>query len=268
MPDHDIKPSDITPEAIYRKRRQYIKMGLWASLASSLPFTAGALNRDSDGLTLAQRNAPDWLKNQLSQTASADPKQPGHSTDETLTPYQDATSYNNFYEFGMGKKDPYYYASQFDPHPWTVEITGLVNKPGSYHLEDLVKPHKLQERIYRLRCVEAWSMVIPWIGFPLADLIKQVEPMAGARYVAFRTLEDRTRLRGQRSFFSTINWPYREGLRLDEATHPLTLMAVGMYGKVLPGQNGAPLRLVVPWKYGFKSIKSIVSIEFTATRPE
>jgi DMSO/TMAO reductase YedYZ molybdopterin-dependent catalytic subunit/DMSO/TMAO reductase YedYZ heme-binding membrane subunit len=181
------------------------------------------------------------------------------------TSYEDITTYNNFYEFGLGKGDPARNAHTLRPRPWSVAIEGLVEKPGVYALDDIVKPAKLEDRVYRLRCVEAWSMVIPWRGFPLADLIRRVQPQASAKFVEFRTLHDPVQMPGQRS--SVLDWPYVEGLRLDEALHPLTLLATGLYGKDLPNQNGAPLRLVVPWKYGFKSIKSIVKLRFVERQP-
>jgi sulfoxide reductase catalytic subunit YedY len=177
------------------------------------------------------------------------------------------TSYNNFYEFGTGKDDPARNAGSLITDPWSVTVEGECETQGSFNLEDILKSMPLEERIYRLRCVEAWSMVIPWIGFPLADLIKRFKPLSSAKYVEFTTLEAPKQMIGQRSRFSTIDWPYVEALRIDEAMNPLTLMAVGLYGEVLPKQNGAPLRLVIPWKYGFKSIKSIVKIRFTETPP-
>ena len=191
----------------------------------------------------------------------------GFYTDETPTPFDDVAAYCNFYEFGTEKGDPARFAHEMTADPWSVEVGGAVRKPGKLHLEDVLSGFDLEERIYRLRCVEAWSMVVPWVGFPLADLLKRFEPKSNARYVAFETLYRREEMRGTRSFTSTIDWPYREGLRLDEAMHPLTLIAVGLYGKTLPNQNGAPLRVVVPWKYGFKSIKSIVRIHLTEQQP-
>jgi sulfoxide reductase catalytic subunit YedY len=182
-----------------------------------------------------------------------------------LTPWQDVTTYNNFYEFGTDKSDPAENASTLRPKPWTVRVEGMVKKPADYQLEDFLKPHKLEERIYRHRCVEAWSMVVPWLGFPMADFIKRVEPLPSAKYVEFTTLMDVKQMPGQR--IPVLQWPYVEGLRLDEAMHPLTLFAVGVYGKMLPNQNGAPLRHVIPWKYGFKSCKSIVKIRFTDKEP-
>ncbi len=184
---------------------------------------------------------------------------------EQLTSYENVTRYNNFYEFGTDKEDPARLARHFQPRPWQVEIAGEAEKTGMFDLDDLLRPHSLEERIYRFRCVEAWSMVVPWVGFPLADLIKRFRPTSRARYVAFTTLHDPERMPGQRR--AVLDWPYREGLRMDEALHPLSLLAVGLYGEELPNQNGAPLRLVVPWKYGFKSIKSIVRIEFTSRQP-
>ncbi len=187
------------------------------------------------------------------------------SLDEPLTPWEDVTGYNNFYEFGTGKGDPARRARSLRTRPWKVEISGAVERPGQYDLEDILAPHPLEERIYRLRCVEAWSMVIPWVGFPLGDLLKRFGPTSRARYVAFETLYDPEQMPGQKR--RILDWPYREGLRIDEAMHPLCILAVGLYGRELPNQNGAPLRLVVPWKYGFKSIKSIVRIHLGPERP-
>jgi sulfoxide reductase catalytic subunit YedY len=185
--------------------------------------------------------------------------------DEEITPENDATSYNNFYEFGSGKDDPAENSTKFTTDDWKITVGGECAKPGSYSLEDLIKPFDIEERVYRLRCVEAWSMVIPWLGVPLASIIKSLEPTSKAKYVAFTTLHDPRRMPGQNR--SVLRWPYREGLRIDEATNQLTLLAIGMYGKTMPNQNGAPVRLVVPWKYGFKSIKSIVSIDFVEQEP-
>ncbi|NJN52399.1 MAG: protein-methionine-sulfoxide reductase catalytic subunit MsrP [Gammaproteobacteria bacterium] len=192
-----------------------------------------------------------------------DPQPPA----DAITPQGIAQAYNNFYEFGTAKDDPAANAGRLTTDPWSVEVSGEVGKPGNYPLDDILKPHALQERIYRLRCVEAWSMVVPWIGFPLGDLLKRFEPTGSARYVEFTTLYRPDEMPGQRSAFSGITFPYVEGLRLDEAYHPLAILAVGMYGDALPNQNGAPLRLVVPWKYGFKSIKSIVKIRLTQREP-
>ena len=186
--------------------------------------------------------------------------------DEEITPEDDATSYNNFYEFGTGKSDPAQRSKEFKTDDWKITVGGECEKPGTYSLEDLIKPFDVEERVYRLRCVEAWSMVIPWLGVPLASIIKSLQPTSKAKYVAFKTLLDPRQMPGQNR--SVLQWPYREGLRIDEATNPLALFAVGMYGKTMPNQNGAPVRLVVPWKYGFKSIKSIVSIDFVEQQPQ
>jgi len=193
-------------------------------------------------------------------------KEKAVTTDEKLNSFEDITGYNNYYEFGTGKSDPKAYSGSLKTSPWTVKVDGLCNKPADYHLEDLIKPIQLEERIYRLRCVEAWSMVIPWIGVPLAKVIERAEPTSKATFIQFTTLLRPTQMPGQTT--SVLEWPYVEGLRMDEAKHPLAILAVGMYGKTLLNQNGAPIRLVVPWKYGFKSIKSIVRIRFVDKQPE
>jgi len=190
------------------------------------------------------------------------------TTTDAFTPYNAATQYNNFYELGIDKDDPARNAGVFKPLPWSVTVDGECAKPGTYTLEDILRPHALEERVYRMRCVEGWSMVIPWVGFPLRDLLKRFEPNANTRFVEFTTVLRPTEMVGQRQRFPPIlPWPYKEGLRLDEAMHPLTLIAVGVYGETLPNQNGAPLRLVVPWKYGFKGAKSIVKISFVRKQP-
>ncbi len=258
----DIASSEITPESIYRQRRQFLK-GLAAGGALLMSGPAAAVSRYALDDDAVRYPGPDWLQQKLrAATRSTE-----LSTGEKLTPYEHVSSYNNFYEFGLGKGDPKAHAQSLQTDPWSVEISGEVHKPGTYQLEDLLKGVDLEERIYRLRCVEAWSMVIPWVGFPLASLLKRFEPTGNARYVAFTTLHDPEQMRGQRSRFGTIDWPYVEGLRMDEAMHPLTILAVGVYGDALPPQNGAPLRLVVPWKYGFKSIKSIVRIHLSEQMP-
>jgi methionine sulfoxide reductase catalytic subunit len=245
-PTPDIRSSEITDERLYLRRREFMK-------AAAVPAVAVLA-----GLTppSAPASAQDGLPNVRKGVVTAG---------EALTPWEDVTTYNNFYEFGMDKSDPVRNSKKFQTKPWTVKVDGLVDKPGDYHLEDLLAPHALEERVYRLRCVEAWSMVIPWVGFPLKDLLRRVQPQSGARFVEFATLHDPRQMPGQR--LDVLDWPYVEGLRLDEAAHPLAILAVGLYGKVLPNQNGAPLRLVVPWKYGFKSIKSIVRIRLTAKQP-
>lgn len=239
----DIPSSQITPEPIYLRRREFMK-------ASGLLGTALLFNPWlSAGASI---KIGDYQKNVI-------------TLDEELTPEKDATSYNNFYEFGTGKSDPAKRATKFNTDDWKITVGGECEKPGTYSLEDLIKPFDVEERIYRLRCVEAWSMVIPWLGVPLASIIKSLQPTSKAKYVAFKTLLDPQQMPGQNR--SVLEWPYREGLRIDEATNPLALFAVGMYGKTMPNQNGAPVRLVLPWKYGFKSIKSIVSIDFVEQQP-
>ncbi len=250
--------SEITPEAIYLKRREFMAAGATLGAMGLSPSSWAAPSQlNADGPA-----APPWLQNKIAHA------KPGKALSEALTPYKDATHYNNFYEFGYDKSDPAAKANTLKPHPWQVEIAGEVAKPGKFNLEDLLAGVDLEERIYRLRCVEAWSMVLPWVGFPLVDLLKRFEPTSKAKYVAFTTLEDKQQMPEQKSALSTIRWPYSEGLRIDEATHPLCILAVGLYGRALPNQNGAPLRLVVPWKYGFKSIKSIVKITLMEQQPK
>jgi len=270
----DIKPSEITPEHVFTNRRQFMaktgQIALGAAVASTLPNLGIAQNGDAlKARAPAQltRSAPaDWWADKFAEIKPAPDSGPFY-TGETLTPYIDVTRYNNFYEFGTDKGDPVQNSGQLKVDPWSVEIAGECDKPGVYNLEDILKPHDLEERVYRLRCVEAWSMVIPWIGFPLADLLKRFEPNSRAKFVEFQTLVDPDNMPGIRSRFAIIRWPYQEGLRIDEAMNPLTFMAVGVYGNYMPPQNGAPIRLVVPWKYGFKSIKSIVRINFTEEQP-
>ncbi len=247
----DIRSSDITDEKLYINRREFLKKSSFAVAG----MVAGGLILPSAALAALRRGDDPEIK----------PKGP-YDTDEKLTSYKDITTYNNFYEFGVDKSDPSENAQNFRTKPWSVAIEGFVKKPTTYHLEDLVKPYKLEDRIYRMRCVEGWSMVIPWLGFPLKDLIKRLEPTSKAKYVEFTTLYDPSQMPGQNR--SVLQWPYVEGLRMDEAMNPLTLLAVGLYGKQpLPNQDGAPIRLVVPWKYGFKGIKSIVKIRFVEEQP-
>jgi methionine sulfoxide reductase catalytic subunit len=241
--------SEITAESVYLGRRR-----LLGSLAASPLLALAACARGDDSVPAAAAPA-------AAAARDVDPFRTG----EELTKFADATSYNNFYEFGTGKADPARYAGSLRPAPWSVEIAGHAETTGRFGYEDLVKPHPREERIYRLRCVEGWSMVIPWLGIPLAALLQRFKPTSRAKYVAFTTLADPEQMPGLR--YRALDWPYVEGLRIDEAMHPLTLLATGMYGRDLPNQNGAPLRLVVPWKYGFKSIKSIVRIELTETEP-
>lgn len=249
-----ISLNEVTPEPLYRDRRRFMKQA--AGLALGATLLPPSLLADT---------APAWPADSSWRTALTDAPASDFSSGETLTDERTITSYNNFFEFGTRKRDPSDWAHQLSTDPWSVRVEGLVEQPGVYDLDQLIKSAWLEERIYRLRCVEAWSMVIPWVGFQLSHLINQLKPLSSARYVVFETLYDPSQFRGQRQ--QTIDWPYREALRMDEAMHPLTLMAVGLYGKTLPNQNGAPLRLVVPWKYGFKSIKSIVTLRFQEEQP-
>lgn len=236
-----IKSSEITDEAHYLRRREFIQLATGAVL--------GALAADT---AEAQTPLPNITKRMV-------------TTDEKVNSFQEITSYNNYYEFGTGKSDPQRYAGKLTTSPWTVKIDGACAKPADYHLEDLIKPFELEERVYRHRCVEAWSMVIPWVGIPLASVLKRAEPTSKAKFVEFTTVLRPKEMPGLA--YGGLNWPYTEGLRLDEAMHPLTLLAVGLYGKTLMNQNGAPIRLVVPWKYGFKGAKSIVRIRFVERMP-
>lgn len=237
-----IRSWEITSETNYLKRREFLRGAGLALGGAVLPFGLSAGTADLE--------TRPW---------------PG-STDETPNSWEDVTTYNNFYEFGTGKEDPYRNAQDFVTSPWAVKVGGECDRPGTYHYEDIVGGHALEDRVYRHRCVEAWSMVVPWVGFPLGELLKRFEPNSDAKYVAFKTLHDPERMPGQKR--PVLRWPYREGLTIEEAMHPLTLMTVGVYGRELPNQKGAPLRLVIPWKYGFKGIKSIVEIEFTRRMPK
>jgi sulfoxide reductase catalytic subunit YedY len=234
-----IAASEITPEHCFLDRRSFLAAAAFGTMA------IGA----SPALAEALKGSPS-----------------GYKVDETLTPEKDVTTYNNFYEFGTGKGDPAANSEKFKPTPWTVKVDGLVGKPREFGLEELLAM-PLEDRVYRMRCVEAWSMVIPWVGFPLASLLDKVEPLGDAKYVAFETVVRPEEMPGQSGYFQPLPWPYVEGLRLDEARNPLTILSVGVYGKTLPNQNGAPIRLVVPWKYGFKGIKSIVRITLTDKQP-
>jgi sulfoxide reductase catalytic subunit YedY len=239
-----IPSSEITPEPVYLDRRRFLGTAA-AAVVAAVPASA------CDAAS-ARRGGPDTVP-------------PDDGQEDRPTSWDDATSYNNFYEFGTAKEDPRRNAHTLRTRPWSVAVEGLVRNPAVYDLEDLVRPHALEDRVYRLRCVEAWSMVIPWRGFEMRRLIDRVEPLGSARYIELTTLHDPVQMPGQRR--PILDWPYIEGLRLDEARHPLTLLATGMYGRDLPNQNGAPLRLVVPWKYGFKSIKSIVRLRFVERMP-
>jgi sulfoxide reductase catalytic subunit YedY len=244
--------SDITPREVFQARRHWL-----AQAALTGVGLASWTGREA----LAQVPGP----GKLPKLAGVHSNVAGAAVMDKLTPYEDVTRYNNFYEFGTDKADPAQTAHTLKPRPWTVTVEGEVKKPGTYGLDDLLKLGPMEERIYRMRCVEGWSMVIPWVGYSLAELIKRVEPTGNAKFVQFVTLADKAQMPGLRS--GVLDWPYVEGLRLDEALHPLTLLAFGLYGEVLPNQSGAPVRLVVPWKYGFKSAKSIVKIRFIDRQP-
>ena len=242
----DTPYSEVTPQSLYLRRREFFQTaagGAMAAAAMLAPASARAQDRPK---------LPNVRESQFSTT-------------ERLNDYDDVTGYNNFYEFGADKADPKANAQRFMTRPWSIRVEGLVKAPATHDIDGFIKPYALEERIYRLRCVEGWSMVIPWVGFPLADVIKRLEPQPGARFVEFTTLNDPEQMPGQR--VPILPWPYVEGLRMDEAMNPLSILAVGVYGEALPNQNGAPIRLVVPWKYGFKSIKSIVRIRFTENQP-
>lgn len=242
----DISSSEITPEGVYLRRREFLReAGLLAAGALAVPSVLAACTREG-----SRESAGDVDLG---------------AQDDKPNSLEEITSYNNYYEFGTDKEDPKANSGRFRPQPWSVRVDGLCKKPGDYAFEDLIKPHKLEDRVYRLRCVEAWSMVIPWQGIPLAAMLNRFEPQPGAKYVAFTTVLRPSEMPGQRE--DVLPWPYVEGLRMDEAMHPLTLMVTGLYGKPLPNQNGAPLRLVIPWKYGFKGIKSIVRISFVDRQP-
>jgi len=253
----DIKNSEITDEAVYLDRRRFMRGAVGLTTASALAAAPGLLLPRAVSALVTDPAA----KGEALQGVIDGP----FSTDEDATPYKDVTRYNNFYEFGTGKRDPASRSERFKPRPWKVQILGECEKPGEYDFDDIIKNHTLEERIYRLRCVEAWSMVVPWVGVPLGQVLKRFQPTSKAKYVAFRTVHRPSEMPGQQRGF--LDWPYVEGLRIDEAMNPLVLLAVGIYGRDLPNQNGAPIRLVVPWKYGFKSIKSVVTIRFTEEQP-
>jgi len=238
--------SDVTDQKVWKERRTFLQMAAALAGAALAPGLLAARSAEGEGYFGRLKKSP-------------------FSSREGLTAYEHITGYNNFYEFGTGKRDPAANAREFVTRPWRIRVDGECERPGEIDIEDILSGFTQEERIYRLRCVEAWAMVVPWIGFPLGDLLKRFQPTSRAKYVAFETLHDPERMPGQRR--SILDWPYREGLRMDEAMHPLTILSTGLYGELLPNQNGAPLRLVVPWKYGFKSIKSIVRIRFTEKMP-
>ena len=251
----DVRSSEITDRKLYFNRREFIQ----AAAGTAAVAAAGVLGMEAS--LQAAQPAPHGrkLENVKPSPFSLDPSV------EKANKWEEITTYNNFYEFGIDKDSPAQYAKSLKPEPWTVTVDGECNKKAAWHLEDILKGQTLEERVYRHRCVEAWSMVIPWVGFPLSDFIKKCEPTAKAKYVQFTTLNDAKQMPGLRS--DVLRWPYVEGLRMDEAMHPLTILVVGLYGEVLPNQDGAPLRLAVPWKYGFKHIKSIVKVSFTEKQP-
>ncbi|QVL34131.1 protein-methionine-sulfoxide reductase catalytic subunit MsrP [Telmatocola sphagniphila] len=258
MPRDQIPSSEITPESLYLNRRNFIKAGLaTASVAlTGLAYRSfnhtGSVAVTTEELPGILPVSPEGLKN-------------GFSVDEPQTPLDRAVNYNNFYEFTTDKQDVAERSRGFVSKPWEVTVDGMVHKPKTFDIDEILKLVPLEERIYRMRCVETWSMVVPWVGIPLGKLLERVEPMGSVKFVAFQTLLDPERMPGQKK--KVLDWPYVEGLRLDEAMHPLTILAVGLYGRLLPPQNGAPLRLIVPWKYGFKGIKSIVKITLLETQP-
>jgi methionine sulfoxide reductase catalytic subunit len=256
----DIKSSEITDQQVYLNRRLFVRGAILAGSAVATGFIYRELNPPPAVVEERPRIAG------LVTPPSDEAMRQGFKVNEALTSFEDITNYNNFYEFSTEKRSVASAARGFVTRPWTVEVGGLVNKPKTYDLDELLKLGPQEERIYRHRCVEGWSMVIPWAGFPLAALLKQVEPLSSAHYVAFQTLLDRKRLPNQNT--SVLDWPYVEGLRLDEAMNPLAILATGLYGGTMPPQDGAPIRLVVPWKYGFKSIKSIVKIMLVSEQPE
>ena len=244
----NVRPSEITSESNYLNRRDFVRAGAIAGSALLSPSVLSAV-------------IPDGRLTKLADIADSP-----FSTDEAPNSFEDISTYNNFYEFGQRKDQPYRNSQRFRPRPWTIEVAGYAEKTGTFDFDDFMKPFDLEEHIYRMRCVEAWSMVIPWVGISLAEVVRHFAPTSKAKYVAFETLHDSEQMPGQRGW--SLDWPYREGLTIAEATNPLPILAVGIYGKVIPNQNGAPIRLVVPWKYGFKGIKSIVKIKFTSTRPK
>ena len=271
----DVLSSEITPQAIYDNRREFIKaagFGLVAASAGLLSIKSHAATlvggkTEGAGMLLGRANAPAPIKsstNQVRQKINGVIKTP-YGAGEKLTKYEDVTTYNNYYEFGTDKAEPSQNSKFFKPQPWTVSIEGEVKRPKTIGMEEILKLAPLEERIYRMRCVEAWSMVIPWVGLPLAQLIKYAEPTGNAKYVEFISYNDPRTMPGVN--LPVLDWPYVEGLRMDEAMNPLAIMAVGLYGEVLPNQNGAPMRLITPWKYGFKGAKSIVKIRFTDKMP-
>jgi methionine sulfoxide reductase catalytic subunit len=258
MSPERIKSSEITPEHLYWNRRSFLKVSAAVATVAITGFAYRRFNR-TGSMPLLTEDLPGVIP------ASPESAALGFNLDESKTPLQRVVNYNNFYEFTTDKEGVANAAKNFVSKPWQVSVEGMVHKPRVFDIDEILKISPLEERIYRMRCVEAWSMVIPWVGIPLSKLLEQVDPMGSAKYVAFESLLDSERMPGQKK--NVLDWPYAEGLRLDEAMHPLTILAVGVYGRILPPQNGAPLRLVVPWKYGFKGIKSIVKITLSSSMP-
>ncbi|MEI7987867.1 MAG: protein-methionine-sulfoxide reductase catalytic subunit MsrP [Chloroflexota bacterium] len=253
--DNSIKSSEITPKKVYLSRRDFMKMGVVSAAAAFLAACTGEVENSVSLLTPSAITSVDEsrVKGTMDELGSA------------LTPFKAVTNYNNFYEFSLGKEEVANMTTKFNPLPWSLEVSGLVRNPKTFGFEDILKKYSQEERIYRLRCVEGWSMVIPWLGFPLAQLLKEADPLSDAKYVRFVSVSRPEEMPGQSN--PSFPWPYQEGLRIDEAMHDLTILATGLYGDPLPAQNGAPIRLVVPWKYGFKSIKSVVKIELVNEQP-
>jgi sulfoxide reductase catalytic subunit YedY len=270
MTPRDPATSEITPEPLYQRRREFLKngalfLGTSAAVGGGLSLLTGSNRASVDDAEVPQGAPAPAAPSAPAPDALNIAEKGKYIVNEALTPFDDVTHYNNFYEFGLDKSEPAHNSRSLRTRPWTVETGGEAQKSLIVDIETLLRWFPLEERVYRMRCVEGWSMVIPWVGFPLSALIKKLEPTSKAKYVAFETLHDEAQMPGQRS--SVLDWPYVEGLRMDEAMHPLTILAVGLYGKTLPNQNGAPLRLVVPWKYGFKGVKSIVKLRFTEALP-
>ncbi len=261
--DPPIRPSEITPESVFMDRRRIVQ-ALGLGLAAGQLAQAATPVAKSPALTPTTAATP-FTVGAAGTSAGRVTRNPQFSVSDAPNSYEDITSYNNFYEFGLDKQDPKANSQGFRSRPWSVEIAGEAQVLGRLSLDDLLRPHALEERVYRFRCVEAWSMIVPWMGISLAALLQRFQPTSKAKYVEFTTLLDKSQMPGQRT--QVLQWPYVEGLRIDEAMHPLAMMVVGIYGRWLPNQNGAPLRLMVPWKYGFKSIKSIVKIRFTERQP-
>jgi sulfoxide reductase catalytic subunit YedY len=256
----DLRYSDLTPKSLYLKRREFLQTAAGAAIGAAATVMSPPFAARADAQAQGQGTGHGAKLANIK-------KSPLSTTDEKINSFEDITSYNNFYEYGPYKEDPKANAWRLKPRPWTVTVEGFANKKGVFGFDEFIKPYTLEERVYRMRCVEGWSMVIPWIGVPLASILARLEPQGSAKYVAFDTLVRPAEMPGQRGVFQPLPWPYVDGLRLDEAMHPLTILAIGLYGETLANQNGAPIRLVVPWKYGFKGVKSIVRLSLTEKQP-